>query len=98
MTRCSPPKDTLIGELTKKLINDTPDDVDIASQTFLPTVAMKQTSSSDVIPRVIPQQTLPNPFPSIVTPKPSAEVIAEVFPSVPMQKLKLPTTNYHHHM
>ena len=57
----------------------TKNDVAVASQTSLPTVAVKQNSSSDVIPRVIPQRILPNPFPSkksIVTPKPSAEVIA----------------------
>ena len=59
-------------------------------QTSLPTVTVKQTSSPTV-PQVIPQQTLPNPFPSIVTPKPSAVVIAEVFPSVPIKKL--PTIN-----
>ena len=73
-------------KIQDEIINDTPDDVDVASQMALPTVAVKQNSSSDVIPRVIPQQILPNPFPSkklIVTPKPSVEVIA---------------TNYHHHM
>ena len=86
------PRIPKIQALLDEIINDTPDDVDVASQTSLPTAAVKQNSSSDVIPRVIPQQTLPNPFPSIVTPKPSAEVIAEVFPSVPMKNL--PTTNY----
>ena len=86
-----PMKNPKIEALLNEIINDTPDDVDIASQTSLPTVAVKQTSLPTV-PQVIPQQTLPNPFPSIVTPKP-AEFIAEVFPSVPMKKP--PTTNYH---
>ena len=84
-----------IQALLDEIINDTTDDVDVALQTSLPIVAVKQNSSSDVIPRVIPQQILPNPFASkksIVTPKPSAENIAKVFPSVPMRKL--PTTNY----
>ena len=91
MTICSPPKYTLMGD---EIINDTPDDMDVASQTSLPAVAVKQNSLSDVIPRVIPQQILPNPFPSkksIVPSKPSAEVIAEVFPSLPVKELT--TTN-----
>ena len=61
-----------------EIINDTPDDVDVASQTSLPTIAVKQNSSS--ARRVIPQQT----------PKPSAEVIAEVFPSVPIKNYQQP--------
>ena len=90
-----PMRNPRIIALLDEIINDTPDDVDVASLTSLLTVAVKQTSLPTV-PQVIPQQTLPNPFPSIETPKPSAEVIAEVFPSVPMKKL--PTTNYHYHM
>ena len=86
-----PMRNPKITALLDEIINDTPDDVAVASQTFLPTVAVQQTSLPTV-PQVIPQQTLPNPFASIVTPKPSAEVIAEVFPSVSMRKL--PTTNY----
>ena len=89
------PSNPKIQALLDEIINDTSDYVDVASQTSLPTVAVKQNSSSDVIPREIPQQTLPNPFPSkksIVTPKPSAEVIAEVFPPVPIEKLPTTTT------
>ena len=84
-----PTRNPKIQAMLDEIINDTPDYVDVASQTSLPTVAVKQISSSARL--VIPQQTLSNPFSSIVTPKPSVEVIAEVFPSVPMQKL--PTTN-----
>ena len=81
------PRNPKIQTLLDEIINDTPDDVDVASQSSLPTVAVKQTLLPTV-PQVIPHQTLPNPFPSIVTPKPPAEV----FPSIPMKKL--PTTNY----
>ena len=86
-----PMRNPKIQALFDEIINDTPDDVDVASQTYLPTVAVKQTSLPTV-PQVIPQQTIPNPFPSIVTPKPIAEVIAEVFPSVSMKKLPTTTT------
>ena len=87
--RHGPVKET--GPMLDEIINDTPDDVAVASQISLPTIAMEQ-SSLPTVPKVIPQQTLPNPFPSIVTPKPSAEVIAEVFPAVPMKKLPTTTT------
>ena len=52
------PRNLKIQALLDELINDTPDDVDVASQTSLPTVAVKQNSSSARL--VIPQQTLPN--------------------------------------
>ena len=87
-----PMRDPKITALLDKIISDTPDDVDVASQSSLPTDAVKQ-PSLPTVPQVILTAKLPNPFPSIVTPKPSAEVIAEVFPCVPMKKLQ--TTNHH---
>ena len=45
------PRNLKIQALLDEIINDTPDDVDVASQTYLPTIAVKQNSSSDVIPR-----------------------------------------------
>ena len=52
------PRNPKIQALLDEIINDTPDDVDVASQTSLPTFAVKQNSSSDIIPRVIPQGIL----------------------------------------
>ena len=39
-----PMRNPKITALLDEIINDTPDDVDVASQSFLPTVAVKQTS------------------------------------------------------
>ena len=57
------PRNPKITALPDKINNDTPDEVDVASQKSLPNVAVKQNLSSNVIQLVIPQQTLPTPFP-----------------------------------
>ena len=72
-----------ITALLDEIMNDNPPgrDMDVASQKSLPPIAVKQTSSS-AIPRPNPQK--------IVPPQPSAEVIAEVFPSITEKELPTP--------
>ena len=48
-----PMRNPKIQALLNEIINDTPDDVDVALQSSLPTVALKQTSLPTV-PQIIP--------------------------------------------